>query len=228
MSRQDTTANTTFYSDLESKVSELVATHQRFQEITDQTRTTDSLMNDILNKLEKTNHIYASYTKIISYLESGCAAAGLSAEQTLFRVYGSDLINEKANRKFGIGAFIIKFPDYHLAIPVKMPAVSRYYGNDNTVYVYKPLLVESRFDGRKTLDIPGLNGFADRYGKETARLMTIELTEDCEELTKAQMKTLKTALTTAMTSAEKTMAAVAAERNPIPSASAGSSATESN
>jgi TolB-like protein len=207
MSRHQTTANTIFYSDLESKLSELVATHQRFQEITDQTRTTDSLMNDIINKLEKTNHVYATYTKIIGYLESGCAAAGLSAEQTLFRIYGDDLINEKANRKFSLGVFIIKFSEYHLAIPVKMAAGG--YGNDNTVYIFKPLLVESRFDGRKAVNIPAVNGFANRYGKETARLMTIEISEDVEELSKAQMKTLKTAITTAMTNAEKTMAAAA-------------------
>ncbi len=202
--------NTVMYSELERNLGELIATHQRFQEITGQTGTTNSFMNDIEDKLETTRHIYATYTKIINYLESGCAAAGLSAEQTLFRVYGDDLINVKANRKFSLGVFIIKFPDYHLAIPVKMPASSRYYGNDNTVYVYKPLLVESRFDGRKALEIPAVDGFANRYGKETARLMTIEISEDVEELSKAQMKTLKTAITTAMTNAEKTIAADAA------------------
>lgn len=198
--------NSIMYSELESKLSELIATHQRFQELTDQTETTVGLMNNIINKFEKTSHIYATYTKIIGFLESGCAAAGLSAEQTLFRVYGDDLINEKATRKFSLGVFIIKFQQYHLAIPVKMPAGSRYYGNDNTVYVYKPLLVESRFVDSPSIDIPAVNGFVNRYGKETARLMTIEISTDQEELSKAQLKTLKMAIATAMANAEKTMA----------------------
>lgn len=210
----NSTENTIFYSDLEGKLSELITTHQRFQELTDQTETMDSLMNDIINKFEKTNHIYATYTKIIGYLESACAAAGIDAGQTLFRVCGFDLINVKANRKFSLGVFIIKFTDYYLAIPVKMPAGANYYGNDNTVYIYKPLLVESRFDGRKTLDIPGMNGFVSLYGKEPARLMTIDITTDQEEeLSKSQIKKLKTALTTAMISAENTMAAAAAAAN---------------
>ena len=207
----NSTDNNIFYSDLESKLSELITTHQRFQELTDQTCTMDSLMNNIINKFEKTSHIYATYTKIIGYLESGCAAAGIDAEQTLFRVCGFDLINVKANRKFSLGVFIIKFPEYHLAIPVKMPAVANYAPNNNTVYIYKPLLVQSRFDGRKVVDIPEMKGLTSLYGKEPARLMKVYISTDKEEeLSKAQIKTLKTALTTAMICAEKTMAAAAA------------------
>jgi len=206
----NSTDNSIFYSDLESKLSELITTHQRFQDLTDQTETTDGLMNNIINKFEKTSHIYATYTKIIGYLESGCAAAGIDAGQTLFRVCGFDLINVKANRKFSLGVFIIKFTDYYLAIPVKMPAGANYYGNDNTVYIYKPLLVQSRFDGRKKISIDAIDGFTSLYGKEPARLMKVYISTDQEEeLSKAQIKTLKTALTTAMTNAEKTMAAAA-------------------
>jgi hypothetical protein len=207
-------ANTIMYSELESKLSELIATHQRFQEITGQPETTHGLMNDILRKAEQTQYIYSTYTTIIRYLESGCVIAGINSGQTLFSIYGDDLINEKANRKFSLGVFIIKLPTYHLAIPVKFPVGARYVFNDKTVYIYKPIIVQSKFDGRKKISIDEIDGFTNRYGKETARLMNIEISEDVDELSKSQIKKLKTAITTAMNIAELADAAAASSANP--------------
>jgi len=189
---------------IDNKISELSTVYQQFQ-----TASGSSDINRlalIIANVNEIKNIYSGYTTVIHNLGNACSAAGISKNQTLFKMYGDDFFNEKGGRKFSLGVFIIKQPAYHMAIPIKLTNKYKYVGPENdrqlvsyvASNIYKPILINSRFDGSKPLDVPGMSGFTYRRGTEPAKLFTVHISFETNgntvEFSKLQMGKIKKAI----------------------------------
>ena len=168
-------------NEIDNKISELSTVYQQFQTASGSSDSTG--LSLIIANVNEIKNIYSGYTTVIHNLENVCSAAGISKNQTLFKMYGDDFFNEKGGRKFSLGVFIIKQPAYHMAIPIKLTNNYKYVGtvNDRQLVsyvasnIYKPILINSSFDGRKPLDVPGMSGFRCRRGTEPSKLFTVDI-----------------------------------------------------
>lgn len=207
--------------EIEDKISELSSTYQQFQVAVGDTN--NDALYLIRNQIDEVKNIYSGYITVIHNLENACSAAGISTRQTLFRMHGNDFFYEKGGRKFSLGVFIIKQSTYHMAIPIKLTNKYKYVGTVTdrqfvsyvTVNIYKPKLINSSFDGRKALDVPGMSGFTWRHGTEPDKLLSLDinLNTDTFEFSKLQMNKIKKAIETTMTeSGRQQQIAVEAEQ----------------
>jgi hypothetical protein len=166
---------------IENKISELSSVYQQFQAASGSSDIGG--LSLIVVDVNEIKNIYSGYTTVIHNLENACSAAGISKNQTLFRMYGEDFFNEKGGRKFSLGVFIIKQPTYHMTIPIKLTNKYKYVGpaNDRQLVsfvasnIYKPILINSKFDGYKPFNIPGMSGFICRRGTEPAKLFAVDI-----------------------------------------------------
>ena len=102
--------------EMENKISELSSVYQQFESASGSSDANG--LSLIIVDMDEVKNIYSGYTTVIHNLENVCSAAGISTEQTLFRMYGKNFFNEKGGRKFSLGVFIIKQSTNHIAIPI--------------------------------------------------------------------------------------------------------------
>lgn len=197
---------------IENKISELSQVYQQFETASGSSDANG--LNLITGCVAEVKNIYSGYTTVIHNLENACSASGISTEQTLFRLYGKNFFNEKGGRKFSLGVFIIKQPAYHMIIPIKLTNNSKYVGMENdrqlksyvATNIYKPILINSQYDRRKALDVPGMDGFTWRRGKEPAKLLSVDIYLNTNgntfEFSKLQMGKIKKAIEIMTTESE--------------------------
>ena len=198
--------------EIEDKISELSSTYQQFQVAVGDTNNDGLYL--IRNQIDETKNIYSGYTTVIHNLKNACYAARISNGQTLFRMHGNNFFYEKGKRKFSLGVFIIKQSTYHMAIPIKLTNKYKYVEIENdrqlesyvAVNIYKPILINSSFDGRKALDVPGMYGLIWRRGFEPDKLLSLDInlnTADTFEFKKVHMSKIKKAIETIMIEREQ-------------------------
>lgn len=209
---------------IENKISELSQVYQQFETASD---ISDARGLKLITRcVDEVKNIYSGYTTVIHNLENACSAAGIATGQTLFQLYRNDFFYEKGGRKFSLGLFIIKQSVYHMVIPIKLTNNYKYVGTVNdrqfvsyvATNIYKPILINIRFDGRKANDIPGMYGFIGRRGSEPAKLLSVDINLNTDgntiEFSKLQIGKIKKAIETTMTEVERQQTTAAAASAP--------------
>jgi hypothetical protein len=149
--------NNISFADLERKLGDLESAHRQFQGITNDTCGGQGLWS-IEEQIDVTTKIYSSYVTIVANLENICSSIGIPVTETLFRNYYNDLIIQRSiAKKYSLGVFIVKQTNFHLVIPIKIAINSKL-----DIAIYKPIIINQRFDSTKKIDIIELDIFGHK------------------------------------------------------------------
>lgn len=206
-------------NEIENTISELSQVYQQFETASGISDVNGlNLIIGCANELKK---IYSAYITVIHNLENASSVAEISTSQTLFKLYGNDFFYEKGGRKFSLGVFIIKQPEYHMVIPVKLTDRCYYIGTGTerqiisyvATNIYKPIIIDYPYNSRNALHVPGMSGFTWRRGTEPAKLFSVDINHNNDRHTfkfsKLQICKIKKAIETTMTAAERPQAVAA-------------------